>query len=139
MKNIVCNFFVIFLVLSIFSCTTTKYVEKPVDRIVEVPVEVVKTEYIHDTKIDSVFIRDSVDRWHEGDTFYIYKERTKFKYLNKIDTIIKTDTISKTIEVINEKRVEVNHIKWWQKTLMWLGGLMILLSSVFITYKIKFK
>ena len=32
-------------------------------KIVEVPVEVVKKEYIHDNKIDSVYIRDSVDRW----------------------------------------------------------------------------
>lgn len=133
------NILITLIALLITSCTTTKYIEKPIDRVVEVPVEVIKKEYIHDTKIDSVFIRDSIDRWHNGDTFYIYKERTKFKYLNKIDTIIKTDTISKTIEVINEKRVEVNHIKWWQKTLMWLGGLMILLSVVFITYKIKFK
>lgn len=133
------NILITLIALLITSCTTTKYIENPIDRVVEVPVEVIKKEYIHDTKIDSVFIRDSIDRWHDGDTFYIYKERTKFKYLNKIDTIIKTDTISKTIEVINEKRVEVNHIKWWQKTLMWLGGLMILLSVVFITYKIKFK
>lgn len=43
-------------ILMLSACKTTT-------KIVEVPVEVVKKEYIHDTKIDSVYIRDSVDRW----------------------------------------------------------------------------
>ena len=34
-------------------------------KIVEVPVEVVKKEYIHDTKLDSIYIRDSIDRWQK--------------------------------------------------------------------------
>ena len=55
------------LILIMCSCSTTKFVEVPV----EVPVEKVRTEYIHGIKIDSVFIRDSVDRWLKGDTLYI--------------------------------------------------------------------
>lgn len=76
-------------ILMLSACKTTA-------KIVEVPVEVVKKEYIHDTKIDSVYIRDSVDRWQKGDTLYITKWHTKFKYINKVDTIVKTDSIPKT-------------------------------------------
>ena len=125
MKRLV---FVILTILMLSACRTTT-------RIVEVPVEVIKKEYIYDTKIDSVYIRDSVDRWQKGDTLYITKWHTKFKYINKVDTLIKTDSIPKIVLV--EKEVEVNHIYWYQKLLMWLGGITIVLLIIVITYKVK--
>lgn len=112
------------------SCKTTT-------KIIEVPVEVIKKEYIHNTTIDSIYIRDSIDRWQNGDTLYITKWHTKYQYVNKVDTIVKTDSIPKIVTV--EKEVEVNHLYWWQKVLMLLGSIMILLSAVLITYKVKFK
>ena len=111
-------------ILMLSACKTTT-------KIVEVPVEVVKKEYIHDTKIDSVYIRDSVDRWQKGDTLYITKWHTKFKYINKVDTIPKI--ISTTIE----KKVEVNHIYWWQKTLMWVGGILSACIIISLIHKLK--
>jgi len=80
---------------------------------VPVPVETVRTEYIHDTKIDSVFVRDSIDRWMKGDTFYIYKEHTKYKYLFKTDTLVKVDSIPKIIRIQTTKEVKVNYITWY--------------------------
>ena len=125
MKKLV---FIMLAILMLSACKTTT-------KIVEVPVEVVKKEYIHDTKIDIVYIRDSVYRWQKGDTLYITKWHTKFKYINKVDTIIKTDSIPKIVSV--EKKVEVNHIYWWQKLLMWLGGITIVLLIIVITYRVK--
>ena len=125
MKKLV---FIMLAILMLSACRTST-------KIVEVPVEVVKKEYIHDTRIDSVYIRDSVDRWQRGDTLYITKWHTKFKYINKVDTIVKTDSIPKIVSV--EKKVEVNHIYWWQKLLMWLGGITIVLLIIVITYRVK--
>ena len=125
MKKLV---FIMLAILMLSACKTTT-------KIVEVPVEVVKKEYIHDTKIDSVYIRDSVDRWQKGDTLYITKWHTKFKYINKVDTIVKTDSIPKIVPVVKE--VEVNHIYWYQKLLMWLGGITIILLIIVITYRVK--
>ena len=125
MKKLV---FIMLAILMLSACKTTT-------KIVEVPVEVVKKEYIHDTKIDSVYIRDSIDRWQKGDTLYITKWHTKFKYINKVDTIVKTDSIPKIVPVVKE--VEVNHIYWYQKLLMWLGGITIVLLIIVITYKVK--
>lgn len=125
MKRLV---FVILTILILSACRTTT-------RIVEVPVEVIKKEYIYDTKIDSVYIRDSVDRWQKGDTLYITKWHTKFKYINKVDTIIKTDSIPKIVLV--EKEVEVNHIYWWQKTLMWVGGILLIYIIISLIHKFK--
>ena len=129
MKNLI---LVILLILVSTACKTTT-------KIVEVPVEVIKKEYIHDTKIDSVYIRDSIDRWQKGDTLFITKYSTKYKYINRVDTILKIDTIPKIIFTTIEKKVEVNHIYWYQKTLMWLGGIAVILLIVVITYKVKKK
>ena len=115
-------------ILMLSACKTTT-------KIVEVPVEVVKKEYIHDTKIDSVYIRDSVDRWQKGDTLYITKWHTKFKYINKVDTIIKTDSIPKILSVVKE--VEVNHIYWWQKVLIWVGGILSICIIISLIHKLK--
>ena len=125
MKKLV---FVILTILMLSACRTTT-------RIVEVPVEVIKKEYIYDTKIDSVYIRDSVDRWQKGDTLYITKWHTKFKYINKVDTLIKTDSIPKIVLV--EKEVEVNHIYWWQKILMWVGGILLIYIIISLIHKFK--
>lgn len=123
--------YIIPFILLLASCSAQK-------KIIEVPVETVRTEYIHDTKIDSVFVKDSVDRWLKGDTLYIYKEHTKFKYINKTDTVCKTDTITKVVKVDVVKEVEVNHIYWYQKALMWAGGIAVVLLAGGIIYKLKF-
>lgn len=120
---------IVILILLLCSCTSTK--------IVEVPIETIKTEYVHNTKIDSVFVKDSIDRYIKGDTVYIYKERTQFKYLIKTDTVCKTDTIPKVVKVDIVKEVEVNHIYWYQKALMWTGGILLLSLGLYLMYKLK--
>ena len=124
--------FIMLAILMLSACKTTT-------KLVEVPVEVVKKEYIHDTKIDSVYIHDSIDRWQKGDTLYITKWYTQYKYKINTDTIIRSDTIPKIIEITKEKEVEVNHIYWYQKLLMWVGGISLLLCVMCITYKLKSK
>ena len=120
------------IICSFISCKT-------ITKTIEVPVEVVKKEYIHDVKIDSFIVKDSINRYIKGDTCYIYKEHTKYQYLIRRDTVLKTDTIPKIVTTTIEKKVEVNHIYWWQKLLMWLGVIATVFSSVFITYKMKIK
>ena len=119
-------------ILMLSACKTTT-------KIVEVPVEVVKKEYIHDTKLDSVYIRDSIDRWQKGDTLLITKYYTKYKYLSRTDTILKVDTIPKVVSTTIEKKVEVNHIYWYQELLMWLGGITMIILLIVITYRMKNK
>lgn len=128
MKKLV---FIVITILLFSACRTiTKTIEVPV----EIPVEVVKKEYIHDTKIDSIYIRDSIDRWQKGDTLYITKWHTKFKYINKVDTIVKTDSIPKIVSVVKE--VEVNHIYWWQKSLIYIGVLVVIILLSIIGFKL---
>ena len=126
MRNLVFISIIIFL---LSACSSTKFVE--------VPVEVIKKEYIHDTRIDSVYIKDSIDRWQKGDTLYITKWHTKYKYIINTDTVLKTDTITKVVTVVKEKKVEINKLKWYQSTLMWIGGIVSLIIIFILGRKIK--
>lgn len=106
---------------------------------VEVPVEVVHKEYINTTKVDSIFVKDSVDRYISGDTVYLYKERVKYQYLYKTDTIIQVDSIPKIIKQVTTEQVEVNKVYWWQRVLIWLGGFTAIIGTIYITRIISLK
>lgn len=115
------------LLLIVCSCTTTKLV----------PVETVRTELISSITYDSIYIKDSVDRYIQGDTVYLYKAHTLYKYKSIIDTLIVTDTITNLVEVEAVKEIKVNELHWWQKSLMWLGGIFSLLVIMIIIRKFK--
>ena len=105
------------------SCTTTKYVDRPV------PVETVRTEYVNQLYRDSIFVHDSIDRYVQGDTVYQYKYKYIYKYLNRTDTVVKTDSIEVPVEIKTTEVKEVNKIKGYQSFLMYfgLGFILILL------------
>lgn len=115
----------ILFTISLIGCTSTKYVEVPVDR--------VKTEYKDRVSIDTVMSRDSIYIFQKQDTVFY----TKYKYLYKTkelrDTISKQDTVTvvNTVEVLKE----TNKLYNWQKLLMVLGGGAIAFS-LFKGYKL---
>ncbi|MCZ2590789.1 hypothetical protein O1504_13380 [Bacteroides fragilis] len=122
--------FVVLLVsaMCFTGCRTTQYV----------PVETIKTEYkTRDSiRIDSVYRRDSIYVIDRGDTVYTYKDRYLYKYLylNRIDTVIKTDSIQIPYPV--EKA-----LTRWQKAKIELGGwafgVLIMLAIVLIIRLLK--
>ena len=114
----------IIILLIATACTTTRYIETPV------PIETIKTEYITQIKEDSIYIHDSIDRYISGDTVYQYKYKYIYKFLNTKDTIQQIDTIQIPIEVTQIR--EVNKLKWYQSTLMYLG----LAFLIVVSYKI---
>lgn len=77
----------IFLAAILYSCKSIQYV----------PVETIKrdTTYISQTKIDSIYQRDSIYVEHKGDTVYLNKYKYLYKYIEKHDTLWreKVDTV----------------------------------------------
>lgn len=114
--------------LLLSGCKTTEYIK--------VPVETVRTEY--KVQKDSIYLHDSINVYTEtkGDTVYITKLKYKIKETFKTDTVLKRDSIPVIVEV--EKVVEVNKLHSWQKTLMWIGGvgLLVLLGIGINKFKI---
>lgn len=122
--------FILTLVLALFlsACTTTRYIEVPVE------IEKIKTEYIINHRVDSIYERDSTDRYSKNDTIFIYKEKVKNRYIYKTDTIVRTDSIPYVVETQITTTKEVNVLKWYQKALMYLG-LCTLGALVFMVYR----
>lgn len=110
-KGLYLLFYIYILIFSI-GCTT-KYI----------PVESIKTEYVNKVEKDTILIKDREIITKTGDTVYIIKNIIEYKIKNRIDTVLKTDTIPiiKEVEIIKE----VNKIKDWQLALMVLGGVMV--------------
>ena len=117
-------FLVVFAVMAMCSsCTTTKYVPVP--------------EYHTDTLIvtqhqrDSIWMHDSIRVTEKGDTVRIEKWHTKYVQKDVHDTtyISKHDTVPQPYPVTEyvEKPLE-----WWQKTLMYLGGLLIVIFGIWV-------
>ena len=103
--------FLLLFLTTIISCTTTK--------IVEVPVETIKTEYIEQVKYDSIYSKDSIYIIQKGDTIYNNKVQYLYKYKYLKDTINITDTVPKIVTI---KDVQyINQLYTWQKILIVIG------------------
>lgn len=107
----------ILVVILFYGCTTTKYIEVPVDR--------VKIEYRDRTLIDTLIRNDSIVIREKGDTIFLEKYKYLYRTKEVRDTVNVTDTITtvKTVEVTKE----INKLYTWQIVLMILGGSGIVL------------
>lgn len=114
-------------ILLLGSCTTTKYIE--------IPVETVKTEYQDRILIDTLYRRDSVFIKERGDTVFLEKYKYLYRTKELRDTVNMTDTIVKIQPV--EITKEVNKIYTWQIILMVLGGMAVLLCIYKLIKMIK--
>lgn len=102
-------------------CKTTKYV----------PVETVK---YRDSvrlveRVDSIHVHDSVyiHQWAAGDTQWVEKVTVHTLHRDRwrADTILihRRDSVPYPVEVTKE--VIKYQLRWWQKPLVWLGGLSL--------------
>ena len=103
--------FLLLFLTTIVSCTITK--------IVEVPIETIKTEYIEQVKYDSIYSKDSIYIMQKGDTIYNNKIQYLYKYKYLRDTINITDTIPKIVTVKDTQYI--NQLYTWQKLLIVIG------------------
>ena len=128
-KLILKTLFSLLFLTTIISCTSTK--------IVEVPVETIKTEYIEQVKYDSIYSKDSIYIMQKGDTIYNNKVQYLYKYKYLRDTINITDTIPKIITVKDTQYI--NQLYTWQKILIGIGIGFILYWIVKLVIYLKSK
>ena len=122
-------FFLLFLTIVISCKTTTK--------VVEIPVETIKTEYIEQIKYDSIYHKDSIYIMQKGDTIYNNKVQYLYKYKYLRDTINIIDTIP-TIVTVKDTQY-INKLYTWQKLLMTVGIGFVLYWIVRLVIYIKTK
>lgn len=111
----------IFLATILYSCKSIQYV----------PVETTKrdTTYLSQTKIDSIYRRDSIYVERKGDTVYLSKYKYLYKYIEKHDTLWqeKVDTIQVAYPV--EARLTK-----WQKIKINIGEYLITAIALVIIW-----
>ena len=129
-RKILKTLFLLFFLTTIISCKTTT-------KIVEVPIETIKTEYIEQVKYDSIYSKDSIYIMQKGDTIYNNKVQYLYKYKYLRDTINITDTIPKIITVKDTQYI--NQLYTWQKILIVLGIGFILYWIIKLVIYIKSK
>lgn len=111
----------IFLATILYSCKSIQYV----------PVETTKrdTTYLSQTKIDSIYHRDSIYVERKGDTMYLSKYKYLYKYIEKHDTLWreKVDTVRVAYPV------EAQLTKW-QKIKIDIGEYLITAIALVIIW-----
>lgn len=135
----------IIVTLALTSCRTVKYIDRTVVDSTEiaVPITNTKIEYRDRFLYDSIYVHDSIFTLIKGDTVYISKSKETNRLVNKTDTIIKTDTIKIPIEItktVTKTEIQVketNKLYWWQKSLIYLGLIVLISGIVFLIIKIK--
>ena len=115
------------------SCRSVQYV----------PVENIRTEYkTRDSiRVDSIYNQDRIYVFVKGDTVYQYRYKYlyKYQYINRADTVIKTDSVQVPYPI--EKQ-----LSRWQSIKMELGGwafglviAFVLIIIVWLVYRTKIK
>ena len=119
---VACAISLLLLLPLLSGCKTTKYV----------PVETIK--YRDSVRlvelVDSIHVHDSVyvHQWAAGDTQWVEKVTVHTRYRDRwrADTVIvhRRDSVPYPVPVTKE--VTKYQLRWWQKPLVWLGGLSLL-------------
>lgn len=122
------KFLPICLSILFVSCSMTS-------KIVEVPVEITKTEYIVREVHDTTIIDNFIDRWKNGDTVYIKENHNVYRYINKHDTIIKIDSFP--VYIKEEITKEVNKVPVFYKVMTLIGAIFCVMVVIGLILKIK--
>ena len=123
------------MLVTLTGCRSVKYI----------PVTEYRDRYVSKTdsfiKTDSVFLHDSVTVFAKGETVYIsktrFKDRLKYIYNVKTDTIAVHDSIPYPVKVEVEKRRSSI-----DKVFVWLGkmaGILLVVFTVLIVYNLARK
>lgn len=120
------------MLVTLTGCRSVRYV----------PVTEYRDRYVSKTdsfiKTDSVYLHDSVSVFAKGETVYIsktrFKDRLKYIYNTKTDTIAVHDSIPYPVKVEVEKRQSAI-----DKVFTWLGkmaGILFVVFAVLIVYNL---
>ena len=120
------------MLVTLTGCRSVKYI----------PVTEYRDRYVSKTdsfiKTDSVYLHDSITVFAKGETVYIsktrFKDRLKYIYNAKTDTIAVHDSIPYPVKVEVEKRQSALN-----KVFTWLGkmaGILFVVFAVLIVYNL---
>lgn len=109
----------------------------------QVPVVVTQEHHTESVRVDivrdTIHQRDSIYHYIKGDTTII--ERWHYYTNNnnavRIDTLIKVDSVQVPVvteRVVTEVQEVEKPLKWWQRALMMLGGVMLVVTGLTLAH-----
>ena len=111
------------------SCRTVRVVE-------QVPVHVHDTLRLTQTLRDSIFIDHFREVTKMNDTIYITDSIAVIKYSLITDTAYRY--IERPVTVTRTETVEVKKpLAWWQKGLMWAGGIALIAAALALFLRLR--
>ena len=116
----------------------TERVEVPVVVTQEHTIESVKIDHVRDTLIQ----RDSIYHYVQGDTTIIerWHHVQGQSIITRVDTLHVYDSVPYPVATTQIKEVtkveEVNVLRWWQKLLMVIGGIALVVVGLLGAYRI---
>ena len=116
------------LLISLASCKT-RYITTEIPVVVHDKDSIVSVQHFHTH--DTLMMRDSVLTFINGDTIRIERWHTLQSVNNviRVDTLWREKVVEKPVQITKTEIQEVNRLKWWQKALMWLGGIFSVISG----------
>jgi len=120
-KDLFCGLLAFLTAALLAGCTSVRYV----------PLENVSHDsvYIDRWLRDSIYLHDSVfvSRWAQGDTVYVDKVVTRYKYRDRwrYDTVavVRTDSVQAPYPVEKD-------LSWWEKTRMYSFPILVAMVAV---------
>ena len=126
------GFFLIVTLLVLSGCKTQRQIQTEY-------VYINKTDTLTQFKwrVDSINVHDSIVTLIKGDTVQIEKWHTAYKERLRVDTVekVRTETIYQTRT--ETKVQEVNRLYWWQKALIWIGGICLVFGIILGIKRVK--
>lgn len=119
----------ILLLLLAVSCKT-RYITQEVPVVVEHTTTNNHTEW----RTDTLYHKDSVYVYQQGDTLREVRYIERWRYRDVVVTDTLRDSVPVVTEVVRTEFREVNKIHWWQKILMWCGGIGLAVIVVLILF-----
>ena len=133
---------IILLFAAVSTITLTLTGCKPIERIVEHEKVVYKTEYKNTVQRDSIYLQDSIYIHQRGDTVFVNKWKTAYKYKILTDTVRTADSVYTEVPYL----VEVPKVEYrqtaWQKFMSKVGLLSLIIAACTVGWKLikmKFK
>ena len=125
-----------FLLFAIMTSCKTRYITQEIPVIVHDKDSIVSVQHYHTH--DTLMMRDSVFTIIQGDTIRIERWHTLQSINNvvKVDTLWRDRAVEKPVTITKTEIKETNHLNWWQKSLAWIGGILLALGAGFGGFKI---
>lgn len=129
--------FIVFILSLLFSGCKTRYITQEIPVIVHDKDSIVSVQHYHTH--DTLMMRDSVFTIIQGDTIRIERWHTMqaVNHIARIDTLWREREVEKPVTVTKTEVWEVNRMHWWQKMLMYIGGIGLAIGGVLLYKKVR--